>query len=156
MIRPKILKQKVHEQQQAQQKIQQQQAQQQQQEVEVQHLEPQKPQPDLQQLENQIENGAFTSILMFHLKLKKILKACPLPNSIKNQWINQFLEEYKNITSEVLPWFDPDKPLQHFEAFDPYLVRQPSDHKYSKNTIGKTRNMLFKNWSSSTTNFTEK
>ena len=137
VIRPKILKQKVHEQQ-VQQQLQLQVPQQ-----HEQHLEQQKPQPDLQQLENQIENGAFTSILMFHLKLKKILKACPLPKSIKNQWINQFLEEYKNITSEVLPWFDPDKPLQHFEAFDPYLVRQPRDHKYSKNTIGKTRRYAF-------------
>ena len=129
--------QKVQEQQQGQQQLQQQ-LQQGQEHEQQEHQ--QKPQPDLKQLENQIENGEFTSVLMFHLKLKKILKACPLPKSIKITWINQFLDEYKNITSEVLPWFDPDQPLQHFEAFDPYLVQQPTiDHKYSKNNIGKKK-----------------
>ena len=124
--------QKVQEQQQGQQQLQQL--------LQQEHEQQEQPQPDLKQLENQIENGEFTSVLMFHLKLKKILKACPLPKSIKITWINQFLDEYKNITAEVLPWFDPDQPLQHFEAFDPYLVQQPTiDHKYSKNNIGKKK-----------------
>ena len=95
---------------------------------------------DLKKLETQVETEAFSSMLEFHLEFKNILKLCPMPKSIKRKWIKEFMDQYKIVSANVFPWFDANRPLQHFEAIDNFVVKQPIfDHKYTKTILEESK-----------------
>eukprot|EP00094_Tigriopus_californicus_P001742 TCALIF_01684-PB protein Name:"Similar to trx Histone-lysine N-methyltransferase trithorax (Drosophila virilis)" AED:0.11 eAED:0.18 QI:0/0.63/0.41/0.91/0.90/1/12/267/3483 len=93
---------------------------------------------DLAKVTERLESGLYSSVLRFHLDIKKVVQTVHVPGPAKYLHRNQFKKQYSLIMKEIFPWFDIANPCAHFEplTIQDMTVKPPyDDHSYANNEL---------------------
>ena len=85
-----------------------------------------------------LQNTNFTSVLDFHLHLKKLISSGGVLGMQQNsEAVKKILASYSDNIKEAFPWFDEQEPLAHYDPLEVDLVACYGDHFYAAKTKDK-------------------